>query len=424
MKMKDLRVCIFGLGYVGLPLAIAFQKHFPVVGYDINEVRVRGLKDNFDKTGEHTLLELESASNLSFTSKIEDVKSSNFYIVSVPTPVNSHHQPDLSSLQLACKAVAECLNCGDYVIFESTVYPGCTEEVCIPILEAFSGKKINKDFFCGYSPERVNPGDKSRSIESIVKITSGSSLDAAIFINSVYQKVIRAGTYMAESIMVAEAAKVIENTQRDLNIALMNELSVIFNRLNIDTDAVLNAAATKWNFMKFKPGLVGGHCIGVDPYYLTYKAESLGYHPEMILAGRRLNDSMGFYVASQFIKELIKNDVNIRGSKILIIGFSFKENCPDVRNTKVIDIYKELLSFGCEVDIFDPIADYEDTLQDYAVKLVSEPINTYYDGIILAVPHALFIDSGIVKLKSFGKQNHIFFDVKSAFHREYSNLRL
>lgn len=358
--IDEVKIAIIGLGYVGLPLAVEFGKSRQVVGFDVNKKRILELKNGVDVNLETTEEELREARYLKFTSEIEKIKECNFYIITVPTPINTYKQPDLTPLIKASETVGTVLNRGDIVVYESTVYPGCTEEECVPILARMSGMTFNQDFYVGYSPERINPGDKKHRLTNIKKITSGSTAQIAELIDEVYQQIISAGTYKAESIKVAEAAKVIENTQRDLNIALVNELAIIFNRLNIDTEAVLRAAGSKWNFLPFRPGLVGGHCIGVDPYYLTHKSQGIGYYPEIILAGRRLNDNMGNYVSEQLIKAMIKKGINVEGSSVLILGFTFKENCPDIRNTRIIDVVKELGKYSCKVDIFDPWVDAEE----------------------------------------------------------------
>lgn len=385
--IDEVKIAIIGLGYVGLPLAVEFGKSRQVVGFDVNKKRILELKNGVDVNLETTEEELREARYLKFTSEIEKIKECNFYIITVPTPINTYKQPDLTPLIKASETVGTVLNRGDIVVYESTVYPGCTEEECVPILARMSGMTFNQDFYVGYSPERINPGDKKHRLTNIKKITSGSTAQIAELIDEVYQQIISAGTYKAESIKVAEAAKVIENTQRDLNIALVNELAIIFNRLNIDTEAVLRAAGSKWNFLPFRPGLVGGHCIGVDPYYLTHKSQGIGYYPEIILAGRRLNDNMGNYVSEQLIKAMIKKGINVEGSSVLILGFTFKENCPDIRNTRIIDVVKELGKYSCKVDIFDPWVDAEEVRREYGIIPVSEVKSSHYDAIIVAVGH-------------------------------------
>jgi UDP-N-acetyl-D-galactosamine dehydrogenase len=388
------KLSIIGLGYVGLPLAVEFGKIFEVVGFDINKDRINELKKGFDRTFEVSKEEIEEAKFLSFSSSIEDIKNSNNYIITVPTPIDSHKNPDLTPLIMASRTVGKVLKKGDIVIYESTVYPGCTKEVCVTELEKESSLKYNKDFFCGYSPERINPGDKEHRLVNIKKITSGSTPEIAKEIDKLYKKIIKAGTHLASSIEVAEAAKVIENAQRDINIAFVNELALIFDKLNLDTKDVLEAAGTKWNFLKFAPGLVGGHCIGVDPYYLTYKAKEVGYHPEIILAGRRLNDNMGVFVANKIVKLMIQKGHTIKGSKALVLGITFKENCPDIRNSKVIDVIRELQDFGINVDVYDPWADKEEVKKEYDIDLLPITNNqlpiTNYDSIVLAVAHNEF----------------------------------
>jgi len=409
---------IIGLGYVGLPLAVEFGKYRQTFGFDINKDRIRDLKNNIDKTFETTSEELIEAEYLTLVNEISEVKSCEIFIITVPTPIDSNNKPDLKPLEKACNAVGSILKKGDIVIFESTVYPGVTEEICAPILEDISGLKFNRDFFCGYSPERINPGDKEHRLSSIVKVTSGSNPEIAIEVDELYKEIIKAGTYSAESIKVAEAAKVIENTQRDVNIALINELSQIFNLLGIDTEDVLKAAGTKWNFLPFRPGLVGGHCIGVDPYYLTHKALELGYKPEIILAGRNLNDRMSSYIADAIIGLMIENKTQLENSRILILGMTFKENCPDIRNTKVIDLYLSLKKSGAEIDIYDPNADEVEVLNEYGINILqNEPMKNSYDAIVLAVSHSIFAEMGIQKIKSFAKNKHVFYDVKHLFNK-------
>ncbi len=422
MSQDLIKVGVLGLGYVGLPLALEFSKVTPVVAYDVNSDRVSNLKDGIDKTLEVDKDELKSLSSLSFTSSIEDLRECNFYIVTVPTPIDSSNQPDLSPLLKATSSIAKILSCGDIVVYESTVYPGATEEECAPILESESGLKLNKDFFLGYSPERINPGDKNHSLTNIVKVTSGSNAETARKVDSVYKKIIKAGTYMAPSIKIAEAAKVIENTQRDVNIALINELALIFNLLELDTEEVLKAAETKWNFISFRPGLVGGHCIGVDPYYLTHKAQSVGYNPEVILAGRKLNDGMGSYVANQLSKFMMSKMIDLRRSHILIMGLTFKENCPDIRNSKVPSIAHALDKIGAKVSIYDPWIDQDLHLKD--LNLISHPKEKDYDAIILAVPHTIFKELGIEKIKSYAKEKSVIYDLKYMFNASDSDIRL
>jgi UDP-N-acetyl-D-galactosamine dehydrogenase len=409
LKNGKIKIGVIGLGYVGLPLAVEFGRLYEVTGFDISLTRVAELKKGVDKTLEVAGCELKKSALLKFTSKEADLKDCNYYIVSVPTPVNEHKIPDLRPLLSACETAGRLLAKGDIVIFESTVYPGATEEDCVPVLEKISGLKFNRDFYCGYSPERINPGDKKHTLVNIKKVTSASTPAAAAKVDALYKSIITAGTYLAPSIKVAEAAKVIENSQRDINIAFINELSIIFNKMNIDTGDVLAAAATKWNFLSFKPGLVGGHCIGVDPYYLTYKAQSLGYIPEIILAGRRLNDNMGGYVANQIIKLMIKKEILINKSKVLVLGITFKENCPDIRNSRVIDIINEMREFGANISVFDPWADSAEVYAEYRVKLVKDVKNQKYDAVVLAVAHEVFAGMDIESLK---KKKSVIYDVK------------
>ena len=406
------KIAIIGLGYVGLPLAVEFGKKTEVVGFDINKPRITELQFGKDSTLEVSEDELKEASKLSYTANPEDVRDCNIYIVTVPTPIDEHKRPDLTSLQKSSETVGKLLNKGDIVVYESTVYPGATEEVCVPILEQNSGMTFNQDFYCGYSPERINPGDKEHRVSTIKKVTSGSTAEIANKVDALYQTVITAGTHKASSIKVAEAAKVIENTQRDVNIALINELALIFNRLEIDTEEVLKAAGSKWNFLPFRPGLVGGHCIGVDPYYLTHKAVEVGYHPEMILAGRRLNDNMGNYVADQVAKLMTKKRIHVVDSKILIMGLTFKENCPDLRNTRVVDLIAEFESFNCHVDVYDPWVDKQDAEEEYGIILIEAPQTDDYDAVILAVAHDEFKVLGAEQMHSYGKEQHVLYDIK------------
>ncbi|MFW5444434.1 MAG: Vi polysaccharide biosynthesis UDP-N-acetylglucosamine C-6 dehydrogenase TviB [Methylococcaceae bacterium] len=410
--MDNAKIAIIGLGYVGLPLAVEFGKLYDTLGFDINGARIKELEDGFDRTNEVEPELLAEANQLKFSSNIKDLKSSNIYIVTVPTPIDKNKTPDLSPLKSASKMLAEVIVKDDIVIYESTVYPGATEEVCIPIIEAGSGLTFNKDFFAGYSPERINPGDKVHRVVNITKVTSGSTTEIADKVDALYASIITAGTYKASSIRVAEAAKVIENTQRDVNIGLINELSFIFNRLGIDTEEVLKAAGTKWNFLPFRPGLVGGHCIGVDPYYLTYKAQEIGYNPEMILAGRRINDSMGEYVVTQVIKLMLEKRIHINGAKILMMGLTFKENCPDLRNTRVTDMLEQFSKYGAIVDVNDPWVDAEEAKQEYGITLVEHPKTGEYDAIILAVSHHQFVAMGAEQIHAYGKQTHVLFDIK------------
>ena len=423
-SIEELRIGVIGLGYVGLPLAVEFGRKFPTLGFDINEQRIAELNDGSDRTLEVDSDELRSADQLKFTSKIADLKGCNFFIVTVPTPIDEFKQPDLTPLIKASTALGGVVSKNAIVVYESTVYPGATEEVCIPIIEQQSGLKLNQDFFAGYSPERINPGDKEHRLPTIKKVTSGSTPEVAEFINDVYASIITAGTFLASSIKVAEAAKVIENTQRDVNIALINELALIFNRMQIDTIEVLEAAGTKWNFLPFRPGLVGGHCIGVDPYYLTHKAQAIGYNPEMILSGRRINDGMGPYVAECVIKQMTRNKIHTVGSKILILGFTFKENCPDVRNTRVIDIVEEFRSYHANVEVYDPWVDPAEAEEEYGVKPIQELSPNTYDAIIIAVAHKEFIDMGAANIRALGTAQHILYDVKHVFAKQDVDARL
>ncbi|MBY6084254.1 Vi polysaccharide biosynthesis UDP-N-acetylglucosamine C-6 dehydrogenase TviB [Ruegeria arenilitoris] len=418
------RIAVIGLGYVGLPLAAAFGKIGPVLGFDINPTRIDALRQGKDATHEVSEDELSAAGGLRFTTDPADLADCDTYIVTVPTPITAQRQPDLAPLLGASETVGRVLKPGDLVIYESTVYPGATEEDCVPILERESGLRFNVDFFAGYSPERINPGDKAHRIADICKVTSGSTPKAADLVDALYARIIRAGTHKAESIRVAEAAKVIENTQRDLNIALVNELAMIFGRLGIDTDAVLRAAGTKWNFLPFRPGLVGGHCIGVDPYYLTHKAEAVGHHPQVILAGRRLNDGMGAYVVSQLVKRMIRERIEMTDARVLVMGLTFKENCPDLRNTRVVDIVHELQSYGVTVDVHDPHADPQAARDEYGIDLLEQPKPGTYDGIVLAVAHDAYLAMDPAEIRAFGKARNVLFDVKSCLPRRVSDLRL
>ena len=424
MQYSDTPIAIVGLGYVGLPLAVEFGRKRNVIGFDINESRVKELKKGIDKTLETTDEELKGALYLRYSNNLEDLKECNIFIITVPTPIDKNKQPNLSPLKDASEAIGSILKKGDLVIYESTVYPGATEEVCVPILENISGLSFNKDFYCGYSPERINPGDKEHRITTIKKVTSGSTPKIAIKVDELYQEIITAGTHKASSIKVAEAAKVIENTQRDVNIALINELSLIFNKLNIDTESVLEAAGTKWNFLPFRPGLVGGHCIGVDPYYLTHKALEVGYNPEMILAGRRINDNMGFFVADQVSKLMTKKGIHVEGANILIMGLAFKENCPDIRNTRVVDLVEQFDSFNCSTEIYDPWVDRDAAVGEYKIKLIEEPMEGKYDAIILAVAHDVFKNLSSEQIKTFGKENHVIYDIKYLLDNEEVDGRL
>ncbi|MCU4550038.1 Vi polysaccharide biosynthesis UDP-N-acetylglucosamine C-6 dehydrogenase TviB [Acinetobacter pittii] len=424
MQLAELRIAIIGLGYVGLPLAVEFGKKVPVLGFDIYQKRINELKDGLDHTLEVSSEELKKATQLSYTANLEDLKGCNFFIVTVPTPIDDYKQPDLTPLIKASTSIGQVLKKGDIVVYESTVYPGATEEVCIPVLEKISGLKFNQDFFAGYSPERINPGDKQHRVTNILKITSGSNAEVAEYIDQVYKLIIQAGTHKASSIKVAEAAKVIENTQRDVNIALINELALIFNKLGIDTEEVLKAAGTKWNFLPFRPGLVGGHCIGVDPYYLTHKAQAIGYHPEIILAGRRLNDSMGAYVVTQLVKGMIKKKIQVEAAKVLILGLSFKENCPDIRNTKIIDIVKELQEYNISVDVYDPWVDENEAQHEYSITPIITPERGQYDAVILAVAHDQFKKMGVDEIRALGKKEHILYDLKYVLASHQADIRL
>lgn len=423
-SLKDIKLAVIGLGYVGLPLAVEFGKQRSVVGFDINQARIDALKEGHDVTLEVSDAELADSDQLTYTSQLNDLRSCNVFIVTVPTPIDEYKQPDLTPLIKASEAIGGVLKHGDIVIYESTVYPGATEEDCVPVLEKCSGLTFNQDFYAGYSPERINPGDKEHRVTTIKKVTSGSTPEVAEAVDALYREIITAGTHKASSIKVAEAAKVIENTQRDLNIALINELALIFNKMGIDTEAVLEAAGTKWNFLPFRPGLVGGHCIGVDPYYLTHKAQSIGYHPEIILAGRRLNDSMGAYVVSQLVKTMVKRRIHVDGARVLILGLTFKENCPDLRNTRVVDILKELADYNIQVDVYDPWVDVQEARHEYGLTPVAVPPTGAYDGIILAVAHQQFKALGAEKIRAFGKPEHVLYDLKYLLTAEESDLRL
>ena len=424
MNILETKIGIIGLGYVGLPLAVEFGKKFEVIGYDIDSNRIKSLVNYIDTTLETTSYEIKQASLLTFTSEPEDLTKANCYIVTVPTPVNEENQPDLKPLEDSCKLLGCYISQGDTVIFESTVFPGATEERCVPILEQVSGLKFNKDFFCGYSPERINPGDKSHRLVDIKKVTSGSNQRTAIFVDNLYSEIITAGTHRAESIKVAEAAKVIENTQRDLNIALINELSQIFNMMNIDTEAVLKAAETKWNFLSFRPGLVGGHCIGVDPYYLTYKSLEIGYIPKVILAGRKLNDSMPSYVVEKLINSMTKKSIEISRSEILVMGMTFKENCPDTRNSKVVNIIYELQERGCHVDVYDPYLKKNFVEEKYSIAFVEKLQKSKYDAVVIAVAHNEFASMSISSIRELCKVNSVVYDLKYVFDKNDSDIRL
>lgn len=424
MKLADIRLAIVGLGYVGLPLAVEFGRKRAVVGFDIHAPRIAELQAGEDHTLETTPEELAQADKLSFTTDPAALKDCNCFIVTVPTPIDEHKRPDLTPLIKASVTVGRALKPGAIVIYEFTVYPGATEEDCVPVLERFSGLKYNRDFFCGYSPERINPGDKEHRVASIKKVTSGSTPEVADLVDALYCEIVVAGTHRAESIKVAEAAKVIENTQRDVNIALINELAIIFNKMGIDTEAVLKAAGSKWNFLPFRPGLVGGHCIGVDPYYLTHKAQAIGYHPEIILAGRQLNDSMGVYVVSQLVKAMTRRRIQVEGASVLILGLAFKENCPDIRNTRVIDIVTELREYNCLVDVHDPWVSAEESRVEYGLELVKEPQPNRYDAIVVAVAHRQFRELGVQGVRRWGRQDHVLYDLKYVFDADQADIRL
>jgi len=422
--MSNKKIALIGLGYVGLPLAVEFGKYRNTIGFDINSSRINELKNGDDSTLEVADQELKDAVHLSYTTSLDDVKDCEIFIITVPTPIDKHKKPNLRPLERSSEAVGSILKRGDIVIYESTVYPGATEEVCVPILERQSGLIFNKDFYCGYSPERINPGDKEHRVTTIKKVTSGSTPEIATEVDELYKEIVAVGTHKASSIKVAEAAKVIENTQRDVNIALINELSLIFNKLDIDTEAVLEAAGTKWNFLPFRPGLVGGHCISVDPYYLTHKAIEVGYNPEMILAGRRLNDSMGSYIANQASKLMTKKRIHVVDANILIMGLTFKENCPDLRNTRVVDLVKEFEEFNCNVDVYDPWVDKDQSVHEYGIKPIDQLIEDKYDAILLVVAHDEFKALSVEQIKAFGKDNHVLYDVKYLLDTNESDGRL
>jgi len=417
-------IAVIGLGYVGLPLAVEFGKHINTIGFDIDDNRIKELSAGRDKTLEVDEEGLKAATMLSYTATADDLAQANVYIVTVPTPIDRYKNPDLTPLRKASELIGRYLSVNDIVIYESTVYPGATEEECVPILAEQSGLVFNQDFFVGYSPERINPGDKEHGVTTIQKVTSGSTPEVADFVDELYKTIITAGTYKASSVMVAEAAKVIENTQRDVNIALINELAMIFNRMNIDTEEVLKAAGTKWNFLPFRPGLVGGHCIGVDPYYLTHKATEVGYHPEMILAGRRINDDMGSYVVEQITRLMTQDRIHIVDANILIMGLTFKENCPDLRNTRVTDIISNFSDLHANVDVFDPWVDADEANDEYGFRPIKEPLENHYDAIVLAVSHQQFIDMGVDAIRQFGKSDHVLFDVKYMFPADQTDGRL
>jgi UDP-N-acetyl-D-galactosamine dehydrogenase len=424
VKLEDIRLSIVGLGYVGLPLAVEFGRKRSVVGFDINQRRIEELKTGNDVTLETTQAELTAAKHLTYTTNLDDLRACNCYIVTVPTPIDAYKRPDLTPLIKASETVGKVLKEGDLVIYESTVYPGCTEEDCVPVLEKYSGLKFNQDFYCGYSPERINPGDKEHRVTTIKKVTAGSTHEIADIVDALYNEIITVGTHKADSIKVAEAAKVIENTQRDLNIALINELALIFNKMGIDTEAVLKAAGSKWNFLPFRPGLVGGHCIGVDPYYLTHKAQAIGYHPEIILAGRRLNDSMGTYVVAQLVKAMTKKRIQVEGAKVLVMGLTFKENCPDLRNTRIVDIVAELKDFNCDVDVYDPWVSVEEAQHECGITPIDEPSTGVFDAIILAVAHRQYKDMGATAIRALGKPTCVLYDLKYVLSAQESDLRL
>ncbi len=417
---ESINIGVIGLGYVGLPLAVEFGKKFPVTGFDIHQQRIDELVAGHDRTLETSDEDLKSALHLKYTTQLDDLKSCNYFIVTVPTPIDKHKRPDLTPLIKASESVGKVLKKGDIVIYESTVYPGATEEECVPMLEKHSGLKFNQDFYCGYSPERINPGDKVHTVTKILKVTSGSTPEVAIKVDNLYKSIITAGTYMASSLKVAEAAKVIENSQRDINIAFVNELALIFNKMGIDTHEVLAAAGTKWNFLKFFPGLVGGHCIGVDPYYLTHKAQELGYNPEIILAGRRLNDNMGFYVANRVIKRMIQKGQTIAGSRVLVLGMTFKENCPDIRNSRVVDVVAEFKEYSCQVDVFDPWADAQEVKHEYGITMVAKP-GSDYDAIVLAVAHNEFKE---LDVRALGRKDAVLYDLKGLLDKSIVDERL
>jgi UDP-N-acetyl-D-galactosamine dehydrogenase len=424
LGLRKCKIGVIGLGYVGLPLAVEFGKRFETIGFDIKAARVDELKSGSDSTLEVDPRELKEANQLSFTTDIKALRTCKVFIVTVPTPIDRYNRPDLRPIEGASQLIGKVLKKGDVVVYESTVYPGCTEEIAVPILEEVSGLKFNRDFFCGYSPERINPGDKQHRLPTIKKVTSGSTPEAATFVDSLYKAIITAGTHKASSIRVAEAAKVIENTQRDVNIALINELALIFDRLGIDTEQVLEAAGTKWNFLPFRPGLVGGHCIGVDPYYLTHKAQEIGYHPEMILAGRRLNDNMSIYVAERVTQLMIKKRMHVQDAKILVMGLAFKENCPDVRNSKVVDVIRELQKYGASVDVYDPWINAAEAQHEYGLKPVKRLQKKKYDAIVLAVGHHQFKEMGVEAIRALAKPTHVLFDIKYVFRADEVDGRL
>jgi len=422
--LDSIKLAIIGLGYVGLPLAVEFAKQRSVVGFDINQARIDALRSGHDATLEVSDEELAEATGLSYTASLQELAACNTFIVTVPTPIDEHKQPDLTPLVKASETIGKVLKKGDIVIYESTVYPGATEEDCVPVLEKVSGLKFNVDFYAGYSPERINPGDKEHRVSTIKKVTAGSTPEVAELVDQLYRQIIVVGTHKAESIKVAEAAKVIENTQRDVNIALINELAIIFNKMGIDTEAVLQAAGSKWNFLPFRPGLVGGHCIGVDPYYLTHKAQSIGYHPEIILAGRRLNDGMGAYVVSQLVKAMLKRRITVEGARVLVMGLTFKENCPDLRNTRIVDIVKELGEYNIQADVYDPWVDVAEAQHEYALTPIDAPKQGAYDAIIVGVAHEQFKAMGADAIRALGKKDHVIYDLKYVLPRTAADLRL
>ncbi|MBL8890182.1 MAG: Vi polysaccharide biosynthesis UDP-N-acetylglucosamine C-6 dehydrogenase TviB [Planctomycetaceae bacterium] len=424
IDLSQKKIAVIGLGYVGLPLAVEFGKKYWTLGFDINQARVDELKSGRDSTLEVDAEELSQAARLTYSTNPQDLRQANVYIVTVPTPIDRHKRPDLTPLVKASQTVGKVIKPGDIVIYESTVYPGATEEDCIPLIEKESGLQYNVDFFAGYSPERINPGDKEHRLTTIKKVTSGSTPEIGEVVDALYRSIVTAGTHLAPNIRVAEAAKVIENTQRDLNIALVNELALIFNRLGIDTQAVLEAAGTKWNFLPFRPGLVGGHCIGVDPYYLTHKAQEVGYMPEVILAGRRINDQMGQYVVSQVVKHMLRRRIHVEGANVLILGLTFKENCPDIRNTRVVDIVQELNSYGANVDVYDPWVNAEECEHEYGLAPVAQPASGKYDAVIIAVAHQQFKELGLEAIKKYGRRECVVYDIKSLFPRDQIDARL
>ncbi len=423
-NLRNLRIGVVGLGYVGLPLAVEFGRRFATVGFDVKAARVDELRQGHDSTLETDAEELAAATKLEFTSKLSDLKACRVFVVTVPTPIDEFKRPDLTPLVKASESLGQVLKKGDVVVYESTVYPGCTEEVCVPILERVSGLRYNRDFFAGYSPERINPGDKEHRLSTIRKVTSGSTPAVAEFVDSLYRSIVTVGTHKASSIRVAEAAKVIENTQRDVNIALINELALIFNRLGIDTEEVLKAAGSKWNFLPFRPGLVGGHCIGVDPYYLTHKAQAIGYHPEMILAGRRINDNMGIYVAQQVAQLMISRRIQVKDARILVMGLTFKENCPDIRNSKVVDVVRELEKYGAKVDVYDPWAVTAEALHEYGIRPIRRLKPGNYDAVVMGVAHDEFRRMGIAGVRGLGRKNHVLYDIKYLFKADEVDGRL